>query len=109
MSNRLSVLVGVRSFSAWCVNRSSAPYLKSSSSTSLFTRAYTVRPEVLCISSLRAMLRRWVMTVWVERYSCCAISLFVCHLTTSTSISFSRSLNCSLLSAVSSAGASGGA
>ena len=49
-----------------------------------------MRPAGLCISSLRAMLRLWVMTVCTDMYSCSAISLFVSPLTTPVIISFSR-------------------
>lgn len=33
----------------------------------VFTIAYTVKPLALCTCSLRAILRRCVITVWVDR------------------------------------------
>lgn len=42
----------------------------------LLTIAKIVRPAVECICSLRAMFRRWVITVFIEMNSFSAISLF---------------------------------
>ena len=52
-----------------------------------------VSPAGVWICNLLQMLRRWVVTVWIERHSLSAISLLLIPQATAATISHSRWLN----------------